>query len=55
MFPDDPVVTIAEVLPLCPSRTIGNIGHKHRSEATQLGKKLKVIEVHIMARKDMYP
>jgi hypothetical protein len=38
---DDPVVTIAEVLPLRPSRTIGNVGHKHRSKATQLGKKLK--------------
>ena len=36
----DPVVTIAEVLPLRPSRTIGDVGHKYRSEATQLGKNL---------------
>ena len=35
--PDDPAVTITEVLPLCPSRTKGNVGHKHRSQATQLG------------------
>jgi len=26
MSSDDPIVTIAEVLPLLPSRTIGNVG-----------------------------
>ena len=38
---DDPEVTITEVLPLPPSRTIGNVGDKHRSQATQLGQNLK--------------
>jgi len=28
------------VIPLCPSQTKGNVGHKHRSQATQLGKNL---------------
>ena len=37
---DDLAVTIAEVLPLCPSRTNGNVGQKHRCQATQLGKNL---------------
>ena len=37
---DYPVVAIAEVLPSHPSRTIGNVGHKHMSKATRLGKNL---------------
>ena len=44
--PDDPAVTIAEVLPLCPSRTNGNVGHKHRSQATQLGQNLSHIDAY---------
>ena len=43
---DDPTVTIAKVLPLCPSRTNGNVGHKHRSQATQLGKNLSHIDAY---------
>ena len=33
-------MTIAEVLPLLPSRTIGERRGKHRSEATQLANRL---------------
>ena len=44
----EPVVAIAEVLPLPPSRTIGNVGGKHRSQTTQLGK-TEVKSVHMMA------
>ena len=44
--PDDPAVTITEVLPLCPSRTNGNVGHKHRSQATQLGQNLSHIDAY---------
>ena len=43
---DDPTVTIVEVLPLCPSRTNGNVGHKHRSQATQLGQNLSHIDAY---------
>jgi hypothetical protein len=34
------------VLPLLPSRTIGNVGGKHRSEATQLGQILSQIDAY---------
>ena len=34
------------MLPLCPSRTNGNVGHKHRSQATQLGKNLSHIDAY---------
>ena len=44
--PAESAVTIAEVLPLCPSRINGNIGHKHKSQATQLG--------HILSHIDAY-
>ena len=44
--PAQPAVTIAEVLPLCPSRINGNVGHKHKSQATQLG--------HILSHIDAY-
>ena len=44
--PAEPIVTIAEVLPLCPSRINGNIGHKHKSQATQHG--------HILSHIDAY-
>ena len=44
--PDDPAVRIIEVLPLCPSRTNGNVGHKHRSQATQLGRNLRHIDAY---------
>ena len=43
---DDPAVTIAKVLPLCPSWTNGNVGHKHRSQATQLGQNLSHIDAY---------
>ena len=43
---DDPAVTIAEVLPLCPSQTNGNVGHKHRSQAAQLGQNLSHIDAY---------
>ena len=33
------------VLPLCPSRINGNAGHKHKSQATQLGQNLSHIDV----------
>ena len=33
-------MTILEVLPLLPSQTIGNVGHKYKSEATQLANRL---------------
>ena len=46
MYPDDPVVTIVEVLPLPSSRTIGNVEGNHRSEATQLGKVLVRIDAY---------
>ena len=44
--PDDPAVTITEVLPLCPSQTNKNVGHKHRSQATQLGQNLIHIDAY---------
>ena len=44
--PADPVVTIAEVLPLCPSRINGNVGHKHKSQATQHGQNLSHIDAY---------
>ena len=31
--PAEPAVTMAEVLPLCPSRINGNVGHKQKSQA----------------------
>ena len=42
----DPAVTIAEVLPLPPSRINGNVRHKHRSQATQLGQNLSHIDAY---------
>ena len=39
-------MTIAEVLPLLPSRTIGNVGHKHKSQATQHGQNLSHIDAY---------
>ena len=44
--PAQPVVTIAEVLPLCPSWINGNLGHKYKSQATQHG--------HILSHIDAY-
>ena len=44
--PAEPTVTIAEVLPLCPSRINENVGHKYKSQATQLG--------HILSHIDAY-
>ena len=43
---DDPAVTITEVLPLCPSRTNGNVGHKNSSQTTQLGQNLSHIDAY---------
>ena len=43
---DDPVVTIAKVLPLFPSRINGNVGHKYKSQATQLGQNLSHIDAY---------
>ena len=45
-IPAELAVIIAEVLPLCPSRINGNVGHKHKSQATQLG--------HILSHIDAY-
>ena len=44
--PAQPAVTIAEVLPLCPCRINENVGHKHRSQATQLGHVLSHIDAY---------
>ena len=44
--PADPAVTIAEVLPLCPSRINGNVGHKYKSQATHLGQNLSHIDAY---------
>ena len=44
--PAEPAVTIAEVLPLCPSRINGNVGHKHKSQTTQLGQNLSHIDAY---------
>ena len=44
--PVEPAVTIAEVLPLCPSRINGNVGHKHKSQATQHGQILSHIDAY---------
>ena len=44
--PEDPAVTIEEVLPLCPSQINGNVGHKHKSQATQLGQNLSHIDAY---------
>ena len=44
--PADPTVTIAKVLSLCPSRINGNIGHKYKSQATQLGHILSYIDAY---------
>ena len=38
--------TQSEVLPLCPSRTNGNVGHKHKSQATQHGQNLSHIDAY---------
>ena len=50
--PDNPVVSITEVLPLPPSRTIGNVGGKHRSQATQLAKILNKIDAYLWLYND---
>ena len=42
----EPTLTITKVLPLCPSRINGNVGHKHKSQATQHG--------HILSHIDAY-
>ena len=39
-------VTIAEMLPLCPSRINGNVGRKYKSQATQLGQNLSHIDAY---------
>ena len=44
--PAEPAVTIAEVLPLCPSRINGNVGHKNKSQATQHGQNLSHIDAY---------
>ena len=44
--PADPAVTIAGVLSICPSRINGNVGHKHKSQATQLGQNLSHIDAY---------
>ena len=42
----EPAVTIIEVLPLCPSRINGNVGHKHKRQATQHGQNLSHIDAY---------
>ena len=44
--PAEPAVTIAEVLPLCPSRINGNVGHKHKSQETQHDQILSHIDAY---------
>ena len=44
--PADPAVTIAEVLPLCPSWINENVGNKYKSQATQLGQNLSHIDAY---------
>ena len=47
MVPGDPVVTIAEVLPLLPSRTIGNVGVNTRARQPSLANILCQISAYV--------
>ena len=51
---DDPVVTITEVLPLPPSRTIGNVGVSTGARQPSLAKILSQIDAYLWLYKDDY-
>ena len=51
---DDPVVTITEVLPLPPSRTIGNVGVSTRARQPSLAKILSQIDAYLWLYNDDY-
>ena len=52
--PDDPVVTIIEVLPLPPSRTIGNVGVSTGAKQPSFAKILSRIDAYLWLYKDDY-
>ena len=52
--PDDPVVTITEVLPLPPSRTIGNVGVSTGARQPSLAKILSQIDAYVWLYNDDY-
>ena len=51
---DDPVVTITEVLPLPPSRTIGNVGVSTWARQPSLAKILSQIDAYLWLYNDDY-
>ena len=51
---DDPVVTITEVLPLPPSRTIGNVGVSTGARQPSLAKILSQIDAYLWLYNDDY-
>ena len=51
---DDPVVTITEVLPLPPSRTIGNVGVSTGARQPSLAKILSQIDAYVWLYNDDY-
>jgi len=51
---DDPVVTITEVLPLPPSRTIGNVGVSTGARQPSLAKILSQIDAYLWLYNDNY-
>ena len=52
--PADPAVTIAEVLPLPPSRTIGNVGVSTGARQPSLAKILSQIDAYLWLYDDNY-
>ena len=52
--PADPAVTIAEVLPLPPSRTIGNVGVSTGARQPSLAKILSQIDAYLWLYNDNY-
>ena len=52
--PADPAVTIAEVLPLPPSRTIGNVGVSTGARQPSLTKNLSQIDAYFRLYNDYY-
>ena len=52
--PDDPVVTIIEVLPLPPRRTIGNVGVSTGARQPSLAKILSQIDAYVWLYNDNY-
>ena len=51
---DDPVVTITEVLPLPPSRTVGNVGVSTGARQPSLAKILSQIDAYLWPYNDDY-